>query len=184
MGADMTGYSIFLRTDLLPFFWTGIQAGEFIKDAVALIDTRRRLLRRTSISLLDLPSAPSRRARKKSRPAWVRNIVQMHLNDIALRIENLSIQYAEVYGINRSADWALLKLTEEVGELAQAHLTATGQGRNRGLSPEDQQQVVANELGDVLGMCLVYAKQLGIEPEVAIAEKWFRHEKVPAASAD
>ncbi|GFZ82522.1 MazG nucleotide pyrophosphohydrolase domain-containing protein [Nesterenkonia alkaliphila] len=108
----------------------------------------------------------------------------MHLNDIALRIENLSIQYAEVYGINRSADWALLKLTEEVGELAQAHLTATGQSRNRGLSTEEQQQLVANELGDVLGMCLVYAKQLGIDPEVAIAEKWFRHEKVPAASPE
>lgn len=108
----------------------------------------------------------------------------MHLNDIALRIENLSIQYAEVYGINRSADWALLKLTEEVGELAQAHLTATGQSRGRGISADEQRQVVAEELGDVLGMCLVYAKQLGIDPEVAIAEKWFRHEASPAASAE
>ncbi|GFZ86453.1 MazG nucleotide pyrophosphohydrolase domain-containing protein [Nesterenkonia alkaliphila] len=100
----------------------------------------------------------------------------MHLNDIALRIENLSVQYAEVYGISRSADWALLKLTEEIGELAQAHLTLTGQNRDRGLSTEEQQQVVTNELGDVLGMCLVYAKQLGIDPELAIAEKWFQHE--------
>lgn len=108
----------------------------------------------------------------------------MHLNDIAVRIENLSIQYAEVYGINRSADWALLKLTEEVGELAQAHLTATGQSRDRGIGAPERRQVVADELGDVLGMCLVYAKQLGIDPEVAIAEKWFRHEAAPAASAE
>ena len=51
-------------------------------------------------------------------------------------------------------------------------------------STEDPQQVVANELGDVLAMCLVFAKQLVIDPEVAIAEKWFRHEKVAAASAE
>lgn len=44
--------------------------------------------------------------------------------------------------------------------------------------------MVDDELGDVLGMCLVYAKQLGIDPEVAIAEKWFRHEAAPAASAE
>lgn len=56
----------------------------------------------------------------------MRSIVQMHLDDITLRIENLLIQYPEAYGINRSADWALLKLTEEVGELAQAHLTPPG----------------------------------------------------------
>lgn len=107
----------------------------------------------------------------------------MHLNDIAQRIENLSIQYAQVYGINRSAEWALLKLTEELGELTQAHLTATGQSRDRDLSAEEQQNVVTRELGDVLGMCLVYAKQLGIDPETAIAEKWFPYEKTREDSA-
>lgn len=101
----------------------------------------------------------------------------MHLNDIALRIESLSAQYAEVYGIHRSAEWALLKLTEELGELTQAHLTATGQSRDRGLTPDEQQQVLAAELGDVLGMCLVYAEQLGIDPETAVTEKWFQYEK-------
>lgn len=101
----------------------------------------------------------------------------MHLNDISRRIENLSAQYAEVYGIHRSAEWALLKLTEELGELTQAHLTATGQSKDRGLAPDEQQNLVAAELGDVLGMCLVYAEQCGIDPEKAIAEKWFPHEK-------
>lgn len=109
----------------------------------------------------------------------MRSIGQMHLNDIALRIENLSAQYAEVYGIHRSAEWALLKLTEELGELTQAHLTATGQSKDRGLTSDKQQHLLAAELGDVLGMCLVYAGQLGIDPERAIAEKWFQHEKNP-----
>lgn len=103
----------------------------------------------------------------------------MHINNMALRIEDLSAQYAEVYGIHRSAEWALLKLTEELGELTQAHLTATGQSKPRGMTPDEHQHLVAAELGDVLGMCLVYAKQLGIDPERAIAEKWFQHEKNP-----
>lgn len=106
----------------------------------------------------------------------------MHLNDIAHRIENLSAQYAEIYGIDRSAEWALLKLTEELGELTQAHLTATGQSRDRGLTHDEQQQVLAAELGDVLGMCLVYAEQLGINPETAIADKWFQYEEISSTA--
>ncbi|ATG50186.1 phosphoribosyl-ATP pyrophosphohydrolase [Brachybacterium vulturis] len=107
----------------------------------------------------------------------------MELNHITDRIEALSAQYAELYGIERSGSWALLKLTEEVGELAQAHLTATGQSRDRGLSNEEQERVVAEELGDALGMCLVYARQMGIDPERAVADKWFRYERsTPAAT--
>lgn len=108
----------------------------------------------------------------------------MELNHIADRIEALSAQYAEVYDIERSGNWALLKLTEEVGELAQAHLTSTGQSRDRGLSPEEQERVVAEELGDVLGMCLVYAHQMGIDPEQAVADKWFRYERGTQPAAD
>lgn len=104
----------------------------------------------------------------------------MDLHEIAARIEKLSVQYAEVYGIERSAEWALLKLTEEVGELAQAHLTATGQSRDRGLDAETQRQVLADEVGDVLGMCLVYAQQMGIDPVDAVTTKWFQHERVTA----
>lgn len=107
----------------------------------------------------------------------------MELKHITDRIEKLSVQYAEVYGIERSGSWALLKLTEEVGELAQAHLTSTGQSRDRGLSAEEQKRVVAEELGDVLGMCLVYARQMGIDPEQAVTDKWFRYERSTSATA-
>ncbi|GAA1292107.1 MazG nucleotide pyrophosphohydrolase domain-containing protein [Brachybacterium alimentarium] len=107
----------------------------------------------------------------------------MDLHDISARIEKLSAQYAEVYGIERSAEWALLKLTEEVGELAQAHLTATGQSRDRGLDADAQQQVLADELGDVLGMCLVYAQQMGIDPVDAVTAKWFQHERSQLAAS-
>ena len=36
---------------------------------------------------------------------------------------------------------------------------------------------MAEELGDVLGMCLVYARQMGIDPEQAVTDKWFRYER-------
>lgn len=101
----------------------------------------------------------------------------MDLHEIAARIEKLSTQYAEIYGIERSAEWALLKLTEEVGELAQAHLTVTGQSRDRGLDADAQRKVLADEVGDVLGMCLVYAQQMGIDPVQAVTTKWFQYER-------
>jgi len=42
---------------------------------------------------------------------------------------------------------------------------------------------VAEELGDVLGMCLVYARQMGIDPEQEVADKWFRYQRgAPAPS--
>lgn len=107
------------------------------------------------------------------------SIASVHLDELATRIDAISARYAEIHGVRRSPEWALLKLTEEVGELAQAHLTATGQSKDRGLDPEEQRQEVAAELGDVIGMCLVFARQAGIDVEAAVAEKWLPHERPP-----
>jgi IS30 family transposase len=49
MGVVMTGYSIYLRPDLLQVFWAGMQAGDFITDAVAPINTSRRTGRRVLV---------------------------------------------------------------------------------------------------------------------------------------
>lgn len=42
----MAGYSIYVRPDLLQLFWAGMQAGDFITDAVVPINTSRRTGRR------------------------------------------------------------------------------------------------------------------------------------------
>jgi len=42
----MARYSIYVRPDLLQLFWSGMQAGDFITDAVVPIDTSRRTGRR------------------------------------------------------------------------------------------------------------------------------------------
>jgi hypothetical protein len=49
MGVVAAGYSIYLRPDLLQVFWAGMQAGDFITDAVAAINTSRRTGRRVLV---------------------------------------------------------------------------------------------------------------------------------------
>ena len=46
MGVVMARYSIYVRPDLLQVFWAGMQAGDFITDAVVPINTSRRTGRR------------------------------------------------------------------------------------------------------------------------------------------
>lgn len=48
------------------------------------------------------------------------------------RIEYVSAGYADHYGVDRTTEWVLLKLAEEVGELVQAHLSSSGQGATAG----------------------------------------------------
>ncbi|WP_409485224.1 phosphoribosyl-ATP pyrophosphohydrolase [Arsenicicoccus dermatophilus] len=92
------------------------------------------------------------------------------------RIEYVSAGYADHYGVDRTTEWVLLKLTEEVGELVQAHLSSSGQGRDRGRSPEELAEAVRGEVADVLAMTLVAAQRLGVDVEEALAEKWLRYE--------
>ena len=51
------------------------------------------------------------------------------LTDLGARIAQVSDIYAGHYGIDRSGDWHLLKLQEEMGELTQAYLDASGRSR-------------------------------------------------------
>ena len=87
-------------------------------------------------------------------------------------VEQISQQYAERYGVERSSPWFLLKLQEEVGELTQAYLQATGQGRDKGRSGADLQQDLEAEVADVLAMLLLFARYHGIDVEDALERKW------------
>lgn len=100
----------------------------------------------------------------------------MELNEWADRIDAVSRGYAEYYDIDRTVEWSLLKLTEELGELTQAHLTVTGQSRPREGDAAEQEAKLAVELADVLGMALVYARMRGIDIEQALAAKWLHYE--------
>jgi len=100
------------------------------------------------------------------------------MGDTSLRtltdaIEAVSSRYAERYGIRRDVEWCLLKLSEELGELTQAHLKRTGQARIDGDSTEWGKRF-EDEMADVLGQLLVLAKLSGSDLDAAIDRKWLR----------
>ncbi len=102
----------------------------------------------------------------------------MDFNDMQEGVMQNAINYGKHYGVTISEDFALLKLYEEVGELAQAILIHRKESRpEKHLSEADSKKAVARELADVVGMAMVNAKLLGIDLEGAIKEKWIGREK-------
>lgn len=83
-----------------------------------------------------------------------------------LRISDI---YAAAHDIDRSGDWAILKLQEELGELTAEHLRISGRARG-----EADPKALADEAADVLGMLLIYCDRAGIDIEQAMQDKWLR----------
>jgi len=84
----------------------------------------------------------------------------------------VSRQYATKFGIERSSDWQILKLHEEVGELTQVHLMREGQARSKGLTAPDLDERFAAEIADVICHALLVASHHNIDVESAIQQKW------------
>ncbi len=89
--------------------------------------------------------------------------------------EQISDIYAGKYGIDRNDDWFLIKLQEELGELAQAHLRLSSRGRG-----EASEQDRADEAADVLCMLLLYCRRFGIDADTAVRRKWLAWLEPPA----
>jgi NTP pyrophosphatase (non-canonical NTP hydrolase) len=96
----------------------------------------------------------------------------MELGELARRIDAISARYAQIYGFERDGDWLMLKVQEEVGELAQAWLAKTGRQRDKGLSPAEIEERFALELADSIGMLLALAHHTGVDVERAMDAKW------------
>jgi len=92
--------------------------------------------------------------------------------DLTRRFEEVSYRYAETHGLTRDADWFLLKLLEEAGELTQAANRLSGRGRPKGRTPEEVHESLADETADLLGHLLLFAHFHGVDLEAAIARKW------------
>lgn len=107
----------------------------------------------------------------------------MELNEWSGRIEGISAAYGEYFAVERTPEWVLLELTEEVGELTQAYLASSGQGRNRGKSDDELRQDLEGEVADAFAMILVLARSAGIDIESALTTKWLPWEKFHADRA-
>ena len=107
----------------------------------------------------------------------------MKLSDLIDDLETVSIQYADRYGFDRSSDWFLLKLTEEVGELMQSYLRCNGQARTDGQDTETLRESLEDEIADVVSMALLFARNQGVDIENAIERKWLKYHKSPKSLA-
>lgn len=97
------------------------------------------------------------------------------LNALANRLEAISAAYAATYAIDRSGDWFLLKVQEEMGEMTQAWLTRTGRSRR---DEDDGAAQLAAEVADVLCQLMLFARAAGVDLDAAVREKWLRWEPV------
>ena len=102
----------------------------------------------------------------------------MDFKELQKRVIENAINYGQKYNVQIDEDFALLKLYEEVGELAQAVLIHRKKSRpEKHVSEEISKKEVAKELADVVGMAIVNAYLLGIDLEEAIYKKWINKEK-------
>ncbi len=99
----------------------------------------------------------------------------MNLNEITTALGKVSDIYAERFSIRRDDDWFILKIQEELGELASAHLKITQRARVGTDSKEVLEKNLRDEIADVIAMTLLFAKHKGIDPEQALKDKWFQY---------
>ncbi|RHA44128.1 MazG-like family protein [Cellulomonas rhizosphaerae] len=90
-------------------------------------------------------------------------------------LETISRAYGRLFDVDRTDDWLVLKLNEEVGELTQAFLTRSGRSRDRGRTAQENNDAVRDELADVLAHVLLLAERFGVDLEAALEGKWFRY---------
>ena len=98
----------------------------------------------------------------------------MDLNKLSDEVEIISRVYARVHGVERTDDWLVLKLHEEVGELTQAYLNVSGRSRDRGWSDEETREAFRGEIADALAQLLLVARRFDVDLTEELERKWFR----------
>ncbi|GGM12516.1 pyrophosphatase [Promicromonospora citrea] len=98
----------------------------------------------------------------------------MDLQQLSDEVEVISRVYARVHGVERTDDWLVLKLQEEVGELTQAFLTLSGRSRDRGLSDDEVRSAFRGEVADALAQLLLVARRFDVDLGEELERKWFR----------
>jgi NTP pyrophosphatase (non-canonical NTP hydrolase) len=95
----------------------------------------------------------------------------MDLRTLSDEVEAVSAGYAGRFGIDRTPEWLVLKLQEEVGELTRAFLKLTGQARTSENGGELRAGFAA-ELADVLCHTVLLARHHDVDLDAEIARKW------------
>ncbi|MBX7154224.1 MAG: pyrophosphatase [Candidatus Kapaibacterium sp.] len=98
----------------------------------------------------------------------------MTVKELTAKIEQVSQDYEQTHNITRTADWYLLKLHEELGELTQAYLQLNGQARDKGFTEEQLRTKLTEEIADVFSHILLFAHNNNVNLLEALDKKWFK----------
>ena len=96
----------------------------------------------------------------------------MDLHPLQKDLETVSQIYARKFGIERTDDWLLLKLNEEVGELTRAYLAIQGRSRDDGRSHAERTSDFGAELADVVAHALLLAERFNVDMADELTRKW------------
>jgi NTP pyrophosphatase (non-canonical NTP hydrolase) len=97
------------------------------------------------------------------------------VQELVKKIEKVKEIYQQRTGIKGDADWCLMKIQEELGELTSSYLQMTDRARTKGSSLEEIRKNFEDELADVISMLILFARHNGADIEKCIASKWFAH---------
>ena len=97
------------------------------------------------------------------------------INSLIEKCEEVSSTYASRNSIERTQDWFLFKLQEELGELTKSYVNYKGLGRKTEKTADQLKQDLSDELVDVLGHVLLFAKHNQIDLEKALQDKWLKY---------
>lgn len=96
----------------------------------------------------------------------------MDIRQMAREVEDVSAFYASNNTIDRTDDWLVLKLNEEVGELTQAYLARAGRARDKGRTPDELEADFRAELADVFAQVLLIANRFDVDIADEVKSKW------------
>ena len=101
----------------------------------------------------------------------------MDLKILSEKLDEVSLLYTKNYKIKRDADWYILKLQEELGELIQSYLMLVGQARKKGKTKAEIRSVFEAEIADVFSHVVILAKYFDVDLEKAVEKKWLKWTK-------
>ncbi len=99
----------------------------------------------------------------------------MELSSIIEKLKTVSDGYAAKFGIDRTDDWFILKIQEELGELASAHLKLTQRARVGDKTQDELEKNLEDEIADVIALTLLFAEHKKIDVAQALNNKWFKY---------
>lgn len=94
------------------------------------------------------------------------------LQKLADQFEAASLAYVEENDLMRDADWFVLKMQEELGELTQVWNKLTARARRRDRSEGELREDLANEAADLFGHVLLFARRNELDLQRAVERKW------------